>query len=598
MKKILLISAALLSLACSKNEGPNGGNGEDTSKTCSVSGYAQKGPLSKGSQVTAFAVGKDLVATGESFPANISDDRGAFTVSGETSAPYLELRADGYYFNEISGSVSTGPLYLEAFVESADRAANLNLMTTAIKQRVKSLIKSGKAYAEASKQAQSELLSAMGITASTENFDEMDITKGTESDAILLAFACMMQNGRDAGGVTTLIQEVASELDNYGTLPASLVQKITSGKENIDILKVIENICRFYEEKNINDALIPQFYGVLNEDLNSDFVIYSSIGDIMVDVPGVVNTSFSGTINILSQIEFESTTDCDWIEVTPKNIGGPAYSVRYYGRDNTTDEQRVGHIIFKDKSGNVLESIEYSQDKYVAPKCTLRLNFGDNTRASLINTNIPSVGDKILVNTELCEVSEMEGTTAIVEVSPNPILYRASWPADNMGFNENPAYVVKTFPSEVAPDASGQFYGGLKLSDPNEAYGTHSIDMTPCTGVIQFSVENYPQASYIILKGGSDDDFFSGTASYVWRLSDLNLDPTLVRYYGFENKSNQVKIRDLDTTGYNYVSVMPQSLLSGFTLTIYDASGNVLAEKQRTSAVELGYGKTLTLQLN
>ena len=96
MKKIFLLALAVVALACTKD--PNGEDG--TPKDRSIHGYAQKGQFVKGSQVTAFAIGKDLIATGESFPANISDDLGAFSISGKTGSPYLELRAEGYYFND------------------------------------------------------------------------------------------------------------------------------------------------------------------------------------------------------------------------------------------------------------------------------------------------------------------------------------------------------------------------------------------------------------------------------------------------------------------------------------------------------------------
>lgn len=95
----ILLSAAFLSalfLGSSCEDAINDGKEPETT-SCSITGFAQKGQLAKGSQVTAFAMDSDLVATGESFPANISDDRGAFSINGKTTAPYLELRADGYY---------------------------------------------------------------------------------------------------------------------------------------------------------------------------------------------------------------------------------------------------------------------------------------------------------------------------------------------------------------------------------------------------------------------------------------------------------------------------------------------------------------------
>lgn len=158
MKRLLYLAMALALVACEKN--PEGGS--SSPKERNLTGFAQKGQFVKGSQVTAFAIGSDLVATGESFPANISDDLGAFGIAGKTAAPFFELRAEGYYFNELEGTTSSSPLYLEAFVRSDDTKANINLLTTAIRPRVKKLIKEGKTFDQAVSQAQKELLNSIG----------------------------------------------------------------------------------------------------------------------------------------------------------------------------------------------------------------------------------------------------------------------------------------------------------------------------------------------------------------------------------------------------------------------------------------------------
>ncbi len=592
ISKLLPLLAFATSIAiissCDKVDNPSAGKGNGNQKECSLSGFAQKGQLAKGSQVTAFAISSNLIATGESFPANISDDKGAFAISGQTSAPYIELRVDGYYFDELSGKLSSNPLYLEAFVESSDKAANLNLMTTAIKLRVKKLIKEGKSFSDANKQAQEEFLKSFGITTSTSNFEEMDITKGTESDAILLAFACMMQHNRDASGITTLIQEIASDLESSGKISIANVDKITANISTIDVFKVMENLDSYYKEKNISDATIPRFYGFLDERLNKDFVIYETSSHVTPVTPGVERTDFSLTMKILSQIDFDVTSDCDWISIDCEKVLGPAYVVKISAGDNTSDSKRTGHVIFKDKKGNILESKEYSQHEYIAPRCYLYLNFDNETKSSLISdVVVPKVGDKVLVNKELCEVSSIENGYFIVEVSPS-MTYSVSWPTENTGFHENPGYVIKTFPAEVTSDASPQYYGELKLFSTSELYTPHQIQMRGCNSILQFSTVNYPQASYAIITGGTEDDFFSGTATY---------DPTLVRYFNFENKSNQVKITNLDNTDANYLSVMPQILPNGFNIKLYDSSNKVIADKTTSKRIVFEYQKILCANL-
>ena len=66
----------------------------------------------------------------------------------------------GYYFNEVSGSLSTSNLSLQALADLTDSSSvNVNLMTHMEKKRVEYLMdNSGKTFAAAKTQAQTEIL--------------------------------------------------------------------------------------------------------------------------------------------------------------------------------------------------------------------------------------------------------------------------------------------------------------------------------------------------------------------------------------------------------------------------------------------------------
>ena len=110
----------------------DGGKDQNQTVAVSITGSAQKGPFTKGSQITAFPLDETLTATGQSFPGTIIDNLGNFRINGNCSDPYLELRADGYYYSEFHGTVSDAPLYLEALVSPNSDKVNLNLLTTII----------------------------------------------------------------------------------------------------------------------------------------------------------------------------------------------------------------------------------------------------------------------------------------------------------------------------------------------------------------------------------------------------------------------------------------------------------------------------------
>lgn len=78
----------------------------------SVSGVAQKGPFIRGSNVILYELDtEDFSQTGRSFNATIKDDAWNFTIEDiQLTGLFAKLRADGYYFNEITGRESASQL--------------------------------------------------------------------------------------------------------------------------------------------------------------------------------------------------------------------------------------------------------------------------------------------------------------------------------------------------------------------------------------------------------------------------------------------------------------------------------------------------------
>jgi len=59
-----------------------------------------------------------LSQTGKSFSSQIKDNQGSFELSNvQLSSPYVELKADGFYFNEVTGEISTSQLTLYALAD-------------------------------------------------------------------------------------------------------------------------------------------------------------------------------------------------------------------------------------------------------------------------------------------------------------------------------------------------------------------------------------------------------------------------------------------------------------------------------------------------
>ena len=99
MKKVQFIQIILLLMfliSCGK---------DDKIATLSldkVSGYVQKGPYLNGTAITISELSNDLTPTGKNFTSQILDNKGTFEVKNiELLSKFVELKADGFYFNEI-----------------------------------------------------------------------------------------------------------------------------------------------------------------------------------------------------------------------------------------------------------------------------------------------------------------------------------------------------------------------------------------------------------------------------------------------------------------------------------------------------------------
>ena len=246
--------------------------GKDQNKTVAVSitGSAQKGPLTKGSQITAFPLDETLTATGQSFPGTVIDNLGNFRINGNCSDPYLELRADGYYYSEFYGTVSEAPLYLEALVSPNSSRVNLNLLTTIINPRVKKLILDGASYDAAVSQAQNEFATSMGVKVDPEiDFDELSIVGSSDMDALLLAISCLMEQGRTTGQVSAFIQEMAFDFED-GEMSKTTLDKLNEYYDCIPVTSVVTNLTEYYKSNGVENVTIPDFWKYVQD--NEDYV--------------------------------------------------------------------------------------------------------------------------------------------------------------------------------------------------------------------------------------------------------------------------------------------------------------------------------------
>ena len=189
-----------------------------------VKGYSQKGPFIKGSSVKVLELenGRTLKQTGRSFDTKIQTDDGHFKVNAITMvSQYLELHADGYYRNEVTGQNSSSPLTLYALTDVMMREGgkvNINLLTHLEYQRVLHLVQKQNLKVSAAKnQAQKEVLAILNIDGKGfGNSEDLNIVGTTDADGALLAFSILFQGNHSVADLTSLLQSVVSDLEEDG----------------------------------------------------------------------------------------------------------------------------------------------------------------------------------------------------------------------------------------------------------------------------------------------------------------------------------------------------------------------------------------------
>jgi hypothetical protein len=320
-KSIILIGVAALAFGACKDKDKTHeltGN-EKLVDVATISGNVQKGPFINGTSVRVAELNSKLQQTGRSFETQIADNSGAFELKsiGQLSQ-YVELHADGYYYNEVKDDVSESQLSLYALTDlNSGTTPNINILTTLERQRVEYLTSSGTAFADAKQQAQSEVLGIFKINPSAVDKSEaLSIAGKTEGDAALLAVSAILQGNQSAGGVSQLIADVASDIRTDGKLDDhKLGAKLKGNAMAINPDEIRTNLANRYKELGV-EAAVPDFGGLVrNFAAKTEFELesnlnYPSKGEFGKNILAISDTacmygSYSMAVKVPDGIELD-----------------------------------------------------------------------------------------------------------------------------------------------------------------------------------------------------------------------------------------------------------------------------------------------------
>jgi hypothetical protein len=258
-----------LLVSCEKDPMPDEVNRTD------VSGFVQKGPFINGTDISVAELTEELTQTGKMFSSQIMDNKGTFDIRNiELTSPFVELKANGFYFDEVANENSTAQLTLFALADVTETSdINVNVLSNLEKNRVQYLVSNGTNFKEAKQQAQAEILSIFEIgNEDITDSELLDISKPGDGNAALLAASVVLQGYLAVSELSELLANISTDIREDGVLnSAQLGTALINNARLIDLEEIRQNLENKYENLGLT-ASVPDFEKYVNQFIeNTEF---------------------------------------------------------------------------------------------------------------------------------------------------------------------------------------------------------------------------------------------------------------------------------------------------------------------------------------
>ncbi|EJX5602219.1 hypothetical protein [Vibrio parahaemolyticus] len=199
-----LFTAPLALIGCGGSSG--GSDNNNSGQPYQFGGAVQKGPLQPGSVVTAYELNQDLEKTDTSYTTQIEDYEGNYSMNERFNTPYVELVAQGDYFNELTGK-SDEQMRMSAFVDmNATTQVNFNVATAAMKASIMAKVQAGQTFDKAVNETTSALLSLYSYDpdqwADGINFYNVNLSNAGDTSTVLLVISASTLTMATENGLT------------------------------------------------------------------------------------------------------------------------------------------------------------------------------------------------------------------------------------------------------------------------------------------------------------------------------------------------------------------------------------------------------------
>lgn len=299
-RNIWVVVVAVVGLAsCSESNEATGEKEVFVPTVHIVKGKVEKGPLVRGSQIDMRTLDQYMVPTGNSYTATIENNTGDFNFGSlKVNTPYAKLTADGYFFNEVDGKLSTGTIKLDAIVDLSDNSTvNVNVLTHLKSKRINHLIANeGKTFKEANEQAQRELLAQFGLQGyATKDASKFSITSGDDAAGALIAVSSLILSDRSEAEIVEYLSLLSNEFSTTGTFSDTTKEKLKSTRNYLNgrLDVIATNIKERYKELGyeVDVKDLASFFdwdndGIAGNELDESSTVQLSQNQISVPAEG------------------------------------------------------------------------------------------------------------------------------------------------------------------------------------------------------------------------------------------------------------------------------------------------------------------------
>jgi len=371
MKKLILLLIPIISfLYCSKDAEPDPEPQDPDPVQITIDqleGYAQKGPYIAGTQIQMRELNENLSQTGSQFSTQIENDQGYFSIENITlESQYVEFSGIGFYFNEVSGAISSANLSLQTLSDVNNRSSlNINILSHLEQKRVERLVTEGNMdFSQAKAQAVNEIFNifCMSSVNGVES-EDLNLLSSGDLNARLLAISVILQGQLSVGELSALLYDIGSDIETDGILnnQDTLNQLKNAASQlviNDGLYLISYNIQQRMEALDITDYTIPEFedYVISFLECNPDppiFSDYIEVHDITsnsVEIRSWVTPNSSETTVTL---EYGTTEEYGFIANSMQGtINGEQQQEAFFQLDNLSTTEIGQNYFFRFKAEN------------------------------------------------------------------------------------------------------------------------------------------------------------------------------------------------------------------------------------------------------